>query len=265
MRAVGVVGRESAPQLIRLAHPHAVHGQVVIDIEAASVSRFDVAGRDGGLTDDLPTDTAVMLGRDFVGTISAVGAGVSLVEVGYRVAGVLPSAPLVGHGTFAEKVAVPVLLLAPVADGIGIVEAAGIGLAGITAVDAVNTLGLHAGDTVFMSGLAVAQIYPGGVAKALHTAGDPVAAAATVRPGGILTSVLDAGPADIGRADIDVVTTTVVPSGHKLSDLLFKAAAGQLSVMVSQRFTFDQLGEALTAYGNSIGSVVVTRRNQPGG
>jgi NADPH:quinone reductase-like Zn-dependent oxidoreductase len=279
---------------------------VVIDIEAASISRFDVAGRDAGLTDDLATDTAVVLGRDFVGTISAVGAGVSLVEVGYRVAGVLPPAPLVSHGTFAEKVAVPVSLLAPVPDGIGIGEAAGIGLAGITAVDAVNTLGLHAGDTVFISGLAgggtfalqlakrrgsrvivaakpgeerdlawslgadhvvgtvdvaghIAKFYPGGVAKALHTTGDPVAAAATVRPGGILTSVLDAGPADIGRADIDVVTTTVVPNGHKLTDLLFKAAARQLRVMVSQRFTFDQLGEALTAYGNSIGSVVLTR------
>jgi hypothetical protein len=55
------------------------------------------------------------------------------------------------------------------------------------------------------------------------------------------------------------VTTTVVSSGHKLTDLLFKAAAGQLRVMVSQGFTFEQLGEALTAHGNSIGSVVVTR------
>jgi hypothetical protein len=27
--------------------------------------------------------------------------------------------------------------------------------------------------------------------------------------------------------------------------------------MVGQRFTFDQLGEALIAYGNSIGSVMV--------
>ena len=71
--------------------------------------------------------------------------------------------------------------------------------------------------------------------------------------------MLDAGPADIGRADIDVVTTTVVPNGHNLTDLLFKAAAARRRVMVSQRFAFDQLGEALTAYGNSIGSVVVTR------
>jgi hypothetical protein len=93
----------------------------------------------------------------------------------------------------------------------------------------------------------------------LHITGDPVAAAATARPGGILTLVLDAGPADIGRADIDVVTTTVVSSGHKLTDLLFKAAAGQLRVMVGQGFTFERLGEALTAHGNSIGSVVVTR------
>jgi hypothetical protein len=44
-----------------------------------------------------------------------------------------------------------------------------------------------------------------------------------------------------------------------LTDLLFKAAAGRLRVTVSQTFSFDQLGDALTAYGDSLGSVVVTR------
>jgi NADPH:quinone reductase-like Zn-dependent oxidoreductase len=83
----------------------------------------------------------VFLGRDFVGQVGAVGGGVDYIEVGMYVAGTLaPQAP--GKpGAFTEIVAVPAKLLAPVPDGVDVGQVAGVGLAGVTALDAVGALG----------------------------------------------------------------------------------------------------------------------------
>jgi NADPH:quinone reductase-like Zn-dependent oxidoreductase len=142
MKAVGVTGPDFVPRLFDIREPIAAHGGVVVDVMAASVNDFDraaVRGRHVGLTDQrIP----VLLGRDFVGRVVTVGDDVDYIDVGMYVAGALaPQAP--GQpGTFTEKVAVPASLLAPVPDGVDVAQAAGVGLAGVTALDAVNVLGV---------------------------------------------------------------------------------------------------------------------------
>jgi NADPH:quinone reductase-like Zn-dependent oxidoreductase len=90
----------------------------------------------------------VLLGRDFVGRVVTVGDDVDYIDVGMYVAGAMaPQAA--GRGTFTDRVAVPAKLLAPVPDGVAVAQAAGVGLAGVTALDAVDVLGAsHLGNMV---------------------------------------------------------------------------------------------------------------------
>jgi|SRR5580693_141061 NADPH:quinone reductase-like Zn-dependent oxidoreductase len=141
MKAVGVTGPDFIPRVFDISEPIAAPDGVVVDVIAASVNDFDraaIRGRHIGLKDQLDP---VLLGRDFVGRVATVGDEVDYIDVGMYVAGALaPQAPD-QPGTFTEKVAVPASLLAPVPDGIDVAQAAGVGLAGVTALDAVNALG----------------------------------------------------------------------------------------------------------------------------
>jgi NADPH:quinone reductase-like Zn-dependent oxidoreductase len=66
---------------------------------------------------------------------------VDYIDVGTYVAGALMPQPVGQPGTFTDKVAVPARLLAPIPDGVDVVEAAAVGLAGVTASHAVDALG----------------------------------------------------------------------------------------------------------------------------
>jgi NADPH:quinone reductase-like Zn-dependent oxidoreductase len=141
MKAVGVTGPDFMPRLFDVGEPIAAHGGVVVDVMAASVNDFDRAaarGRHIGLTDQLDP---VLLGRDFVGRVVTVGDDVDYIDVGMYVAGALAPQAAGQPGTFTERVAVPASLIAPVPDGVDVAQAAGVGLAGVTALDAVNVLG----------------------------------------------------------------------------------------------------------------------------
>jgi NADPH:quinone reductase-like Zn-dependent oxidoreductase len=138
MKAVGVTGPDFMPRLFDIDEPVAAPDGVVVDVMATSVNDFDraaVEGRYIGLTGQLDP---VLLGRDFVGRVAAVGDDVDYVEVGMYVAGTLAPGR---SGTFTEMVAVPADSLAPVPDGVDLAQAAGVGLAGLTALDAVGALG----------------------------------------------------------------------------------------------------------------------------
>ena len=140
MKVVGVTGPDFMPRLFDVDEPVAAPDGVVVEVMAASVSDFDraaVEGRYVGLAGRLDP---VLLGRDFVGRVAVVGDDVDYIDVGMYVAGTLAPAP--GQpGTFTEMVAVPAGLLAPVPDGVDVARAASVGLAGITALDAIGALG----------------------------------------------------------------------------------------------------------------------------
>jgi NADPH:quinone reductase-like Zn-dependent oxidoreductase len=308
MKAIGVVRPDFTPRVYDIDEPVAAPGGVVVDVIAASVSDFDraaVRGRFPEVTHPL------FLGRDFVGRVTAVGADVDYIDVGMYVAGVsAPRAPE-QPGTFSQKVAVPAKLLAPVPAGVDLVHAAGVGLAGITALSAIDALGpvdlghllIHGPvDGVGGYALQVAKAHgavvavvtrpeetelarclgadavipdsadpteavlraryllDGCVDSAIHIAGDPSVVADMVRPGGRFTSVADAAsPAT--RSDIEYRPTAVLPSGHKLADLLFKVAAGRMSSRVRHAVPFDQISHAIDpSFPDTDGTTVLVRK-----
>jgi NADPH:quinone reductase-like Zn-dependent oxidoreductase len=286
MKAVGVIGPDFMPRLFDIGEPIAAHGGVVVDVMAASVNDFDraaVRGRHIGLKDQRDP---VLLGRDFVGRVASVGDDVDYIDVGMYVAGALAPQASGQPGAFTEKVAVPASLLAPVPDGVDVAQAAGVGLAGVTALDAVNVLGVaNLGNMVIhgpvsgVGGLALQLAKARGavvaavtlpeqadlawelgadVDTAIHVAGDRSVVAGVVWPGGRFTSVTDASTSATRGAGY--VPTIVAPSGHKLADLLFKVAAHRLRTRVYRTLSFDQVADAVNPRGDDTDDRIVLVR-----
>ncbi len=137
-----------------LPEPKAGPGEVLVDIAAASVNGADWKVRRGEYA---ALKFPYVLGRDFSGTVSALGEGVTDFKVGDPVFGVLPPGQ---EGTYAEKLAVKAAVIVNKPDSLSHVNAAALALIGLTAQNAVeDTLKLKAGETILVQGGA------GGVAS----------------------------------------------------------------------------------------------------
>jgi NADPH:quinone reductase-like Zn-dependent oxidoreductase len=174
MKAVGVTGPDFVPRLFDIDEPLATRGGVVVEVLAASVNEFDRAAVEGWSTGVTGQQDPVLLGRDFVGRVLAVGEDVDYIDVGMYVAGTLAKGR---SGTFTERVTVAADSLAPVPEGVDLAEAAGVGLAGITALDAVGTLGPPRLGTIVIHGPVAGA---GGFALQLAKAHGAVVAAVTL-------------------------------------------------------------------------------------
>jgi NADPH:quinone reductase-like Zn-dependent oxidoreductase len=129
--------------------PVAGPGEVVVDVHAASVNGADPKVRRGGGNYTL-SQFPHILGRDFSGVVSAVGAGVSDLTVGDAVFGVLDQG---NEGTYAEKLVVKAALVAKKPDTLSYAEAAALGLISLTALTAIeDTAKLTRGETILIQG-----------------------------------------------------------------------------------------------------------------
>jgi NADPH:quinone reductase-like Zn-dependent oxidoreductase len=151
------IDRFGGPEVLQygdLPDPIAAAGQVLVDVAAASVNGADWrvrAGQYGQATFPL------VLGRDFSGSVAALGAGVDDLKVGDAVFGVLEGGR---EGAYAEKLAITAAIIAKKPDGLSHINAAALALTGLTAIISVETtLKLQRGETILIQGGA------GGVAS----------------------------------------------------------------------------------------------------
>ena len=134
-------------EVTEVDEPVAGPGEVLVDIVASSVNGADWKVRAG---DYKLTKFPHILGRDFSGTVSAVGEGVTDFKVGDEVFAVLPGGQ---EGTYAEKVAVKADLVAKKPAGLSHVNASALALTGLTALNSVeDTLKLKPGETILVQG-----------------------------------------------------------------------------------------------------------------
>ncbi len=137
-----------------LPEPSPAQGQIVVDTVAASVNGADwkvCAGEYAQATFPL------VLGRDFSGTVSALGAGVTDLRIGDEVFGVLETGR---DGTYVEKIAIGATIVAKKPPALSHVDAAALALIGLTAIRTIeDTLKLKSGETILVQGGA------GGVAS----------------------------------------------------------------------------------------------------
>jgi NADPH:quinone reductase-like Zn-dependent oxidoreductase len=152
------IEQHGGPEVLQygdLPDPKANPGEVVIDIAAASVNGADWKVRAGHYPQQLKFPH--VLGRDFSGTVSALGDGVTDLKIGDAVFGVCEAGQ---EGAYAEKIAVKAAIVAKKPERLSHVDAAALALTGLTAMSAIeDTLKLQRGETILIQGGA------GGVAS----------------------------------------------------------------------------------------------------
>jgi NADPH:quinone reductase-like Zn-dependent oxidoreductase len=152
MRAIALLKQGASPALVDLPIPVPASGEVLVDVRAASLNGFDLSVAVGRLVGMMEHSYPVVLGKDFAGTVSAVGDDVEGLAVGDRVYGVLMQ-PVLDAGTFAESAAVSAGYgIARLPAGLEMSAAGALGLAGTAALGVLSALDLTAGQTVLVVG-----------------------------------------------------------------------------------------------------------------
>src|ERR1039458_8791366 len=140
---------------LRLAErprPEPGSGEVQVRVQAASVNGFDVAVAAGRLRGMMEHSFPAGLGKDFAGTVEAIGEGVSGFAAGDRVFGVVMK-PMVRDGSFAQYVTVPEAIgIAHLPDRLDVPVAGALGLAGTAAIQALDAPQLPAGGLALVGG-----------------------------------------------------------------------------------------------------------------
>src|ERR1700760_1277723 len=122
MRAVVFTAFGAAPEIGDVERPEPGEGEVRVRVHTASINGFDVAVANGYLEGMMEHRFPVVLGKDFAGTVDAVGQGVDGFAAGDRVFGVV-TRPYLGDGSFGELVVVPAAVgLAPLPEAIDFVD-----------------------------------------------------------------------------------------------------------------------------------------------
>lgn len=152
MKAV-YLERFGAPDVLQfgeLADPVAGPGEVLVDVAAASVNAADWKFRSGQYARHAATKFPLIPGRDFSGTVSALGSGVEDLKIGDAVFGVLD---IGREGTYTEKLAINAAIVAKKPPTLSHIEAAAVALTGLTAFNSVaDTLKLQRGETILIQG-----------------------------------------------------------------------------------------------------------------
>lgn len=152
MRAVLTGGFGAKPELRDIPEPEPGDCEVKVRVRAASLNGFDAMVANGFLKGTMDHQFPVVLGKDFAGTITEVGPGVTGFMPGEEVFGVVMK-PVLGDGTFGEYVTVPVAVgIAPLVAGLDHATAGVLGLAGSAAMAAVDAVEPRKGEWVLISG-----------------------------------------------------------------------------------------------------------------
>src|SRR5918997_918687 len=153
MRAITLESFNSSPALHEIPTPQIAPNEVLVRVQASSVNPVDGAIAAGMLKDMVEHEFPVVLGRDFSGVVEQAGSGVSGTSEGDEVFGFVPGvSPKVHAGTWAELITVPESLATRTPENIDAASAGAAPQAAITALGALDALGVSEGDTILIVG-----------------------------------------------------------------------------------------------------------------
>ncbi len=155
MRAVALTeyGDPDVLSVQELPDPPLGPDVVLVRMAAAGVNPVDYKIRQGRLRGAFPHHVPLIPGWDVAGTVEQVGPAVTEFAAGDEVLGYVRR-DHVQYGTYAELVPAPVRTLAHRPAGLDVVAAAGLPLAGLTALQALRAVGTGDGDTVLVHAAA---------------------------------------------------------------------------------------------------------------
>ncbi|MCF1595212.1 NADP-dependent oxidoreductase [Streptomyces muensis] len=152
MRALITTDYAAAPEVAEIPRPEFGPNEVLVKVAASSVNGFDAMVAGGYLKGMLPHTFPAVLGKDFAGTIEAVGADVQGFAPGDEVFGAVMELAI-GRGAIAEyAVAQTAVGLTHRPAGLDIARAGALTVAGATAHTAIEALSLQPSDTVLIVG-----------------------------------------------------------------------------------------------------------------
>jgi NADPH:quinone reductase-like Zn-dependent oxidoreductase len=147
--AIDEFGGPDVMRLRELPDPKLGPDAVLVRVRAAGVNPVDAYIRAGYLEGAFPTHFPLIPGWDVAGVVEQVGPSVTELSVGDEVFGYVRK-DHVQNGTYAELVAAPIRTVARKPASLSMAEAAGVPLAGLTALQALRRVGVTAGDTVLV-------------------------------------------------------------------------------------------------------------------
>jgi NADPH:quinone reductase-like Zn-dependent oxidoreductase len=212
MRAITVPALGEPPALADLPVRDPGPGELLIRMSASSVNGFDIAVLTGWVQEFMEYRFPIVPGKDFAGTVEAVGSDDTGFGVGDDVFGVALTPYVGADGAFAEYLTIGAQYgVTTVPQGLALDVAGALGLAGSAAATALKALGLKAGQTLVIAG-ATGGV---GVIALQYAVAGGVRVLATARPGDEADLVLGLGADRAVDYSGDVVAEfrSVAPDG----------------------------------------------------
>lgn len=145
-------GHADVVEVTEIDKPAIGEGQVLVEVQAASLNPFDTMIREGYLQEAIPLKLPVTLGGDIAGVVREIGTGVKNVAEGdivYGQANVIAG----NSGALAEYAATKAEQVAKAPTGIDITKAASLPLVGVSALQALTDhINLQTDQKIFIHG-----------------------------------------------------------------------------------------------------------------
>jgi NADPH2:quinone reductase len=138
MRALALEAFDAPPAVIDVPDPVAGPGELLVRVRGSSVNAFDVSVAAGFMKDFMPYEFPAVIGNDVAGTVESVGDGVQGFSAGDRVFGMMGSKGTIHDGSFAELATPQAGSIAIAPEGLSHTDAGTLGVAGTTAMSAVQ-------------------------------------------------------------------------------------------------------------------------------
>ena len=223
MKALALEAFDVPAAVIDVPDPQAGPGEVLVRVRASSVNAYDVSVAAGYMQKYMPYEFPVVIGNDVAGTVEALGTGVEGFSIGDRVFGTLGQKSAIHDGSIAELANPQAGSIVVAPEGLSDADAGTLGVAGATAMNAVEAVDPGAGARVLIVGATggvgtfaiqlaalrdahvIASVRPGdegfvadlGAAETVDYTGDIISALRERYPDGI-DAVIDAVSRDEG-------------------------------------------------------------------
>ncbi|MDQ3871713.1 MAG: NADP-dependent oxidoreductase [Chloroflexota bacterium] len=151
MRAFAIDAFGETGTIREMPEPEPAEGDVVLGVKVAGLNGTDIATMNGMLKDYMEHRFPLVPGIDASGVVERVGPGVDGYREGDEIYGYVRR-PMMGEGTLADRVALPVSGIAHKPNSLSYDQAAVIWHSALTAAAAVEAVGLRPGDRLVLLG-----------------------------------------------------------------------------------------------------------------
>lgn len=153
MKTIVIAENGATPSMIDTDQPGLEANQILVRLAATSINTTDAGTASGMFASfGMPHVYPVTLGRDFAGTVEAVGTDVTGFTAGDEVFGELPFVPPLSAGTWSEYVVADENTTVHRPEGVDVAVAGAAPLVSVTALMLADAVQFAAGETVLLVG-----------------------------------------------------------------------------------------------------------------